>query len=61
MKRIRLFFTVMAMLLASVAVSAQTINIEGRTFIAVQVQEDTEFLDATIVVSYVQVRRSEIS
>lgn len=61
MKRIRLFFTVMAMLLASVAVSAQTINIEGRTFIAVQVQEDTEFLDATIVVGYVQVRRSEIS
>ncbi len=32
--------------------ATQTINIEGRTFIAVQVQEDTEFLDATIVVGY---------
>ena len=32
--------------------STETVNIEGRTFIAIQVKEDTEFLDATIVVGY---------
>lgn len=32
--------------------ATETVNIEGRTFIAIQVKEDTEFLDATIVVGY---------
>ena len=32
--------------------ATETIDIDGRTFIAVKVKEDAEFLDATIVVGY---------
>lgn len=49
------------LLVTYVGMRPQTIDVDGRTFIEIVMQEDTELLDEVVVVGYGQMRRSDLT